>query len=144
MRGDATSTLGTNSQQVTQSQAESTCSATTTRTKHNEVGTSRSRNKTASGHPNRPKAPMRSWERELTKDTIRSSRNVFDRLSRNVDEDMRTHLEARSNSMTSRKREDLPVVSPINDEINELRARLKKLAARNTEVVPSTTTLPFT
>ena len=35
------------------------------------------------------------------------------------------------------------VVSPVNDEINELRARLEKLAARNTEVVQSTSTSPF-
>ena len=56
---------------------------------------------------------------------------------------MRTHLETRHNSMTSRKREDLPIIYPINDEINELRARLEKLAARNTEGAPSTSTSPF-
>ena len=56
---------------------------------------------------------------------------------------MRTHLEARHNSVTFRMREDLPIVSPINDEINELKARLKKLVARNTEARPSTLTSPF-
>ena len=56
---------------------------------------------------------------------------------------MRTHLEARLNSATFRKKEDLLVVSLINDEINELRVRLKKLAARNTKAAPSTTTSPF-
>ena len=44
---------------------------------------------------------------------------------------------------TSRRRDELPVVSPINDEINELRARLEKLAARNTEVAQFTSTSPF-
>ena len=56
---------------------------------------------------------------------------------------MLTHLEARRNSTTSRKRNDLPAFSSINDEINELRDRLVKLAARNTEAAPSTTTFPF-
>ena len=56
---------------------------------------------------------------------------------------MLTHLEARCNSATSRRREDLSIVSPINDEINELRARLEKLAAKNTEAAPLTSTLPF-
>ena len=48
---------------------------------------------------------------------------------------MHTHLEARRTSMTSRRKEDLSVVSPINDEINELRARLKRLVTSNTEAV---------
>ena len=56
---------------------------------------------------------------------------------------MRTHLDARHNSATSRRREDLPIVFPINDEINKLRVRLEKLAARNTEATPSTLTSPF-
>ena len=56
---------------------------------------------------------------------------------------MRTHLEARHTLATSRRRVDLLVVSPINDEINELRARLEKLAARNTEAAQSTSTSPF-
>ena len=36
-----------------------------------------------------------------------------------------------------------PLLSLINNEINKLRARLKKLAARNTEAATSTLTLPF-
>ena len=56
---------------------------------------------------------------------------------------MRTYLEASCNLATSRRREELSFVSPINDEINQLRARLEKLAARNTEVTPSTSTSPF-
>ena len=56
---------------------------------------------------------------------------------------MCTHLEARHTSVTSRRREDLLVVSPINDETNELRAKIEKLAARNIEAAQSTTTSPF-
>ena len=56
---------------------------------------------------------------------------------------MRTYLDARHNFATSRRRKNLLIVSPINNEINELRARLKKLATRNTEVAPSTSNLPF-
>ena len=51
---------------------------------------------------------------------------------------MRTHLDARRTSVTSRRRDELRVMSPVNDEINELRARLEKLAARNTEAAQST------
>ena len=57
---------------------------------------------------------------------------------------MHTHLEARRTSTTSRRRGEEPVVSSINDEINELRARLEKLAARNTEAAQSTSTSLFT
>ena len=46
-------------------------------------------------------------------------------------------------SATSRKRDELPVVFPIIDEINELRVRLEKLVARNTKVVQSTIVLQF-
>ena len=56
---------------------------------------------------------------------------------------MCTHLDARHTSVTSRMIEDLLVVSPINDEINELRARLEKLVARNTEAAQSISTSPF-
>ena len=86
---------------------------------------------------------MKSQEREPTKNALKPSCDVFDRLGRNRDEDMHTHLEARRNSMTSRRKEDLLIVCPINNEINELRARLEKLAARNTEVAPSTSTSSF-
>ena len=56
---------------------------------------------------------------------------------------MCTHLEARRASATSRRRQKEAVISPVNDEINELRARLEKLAAKNTEAAQSTFTLPF-
>ena len=56
---------------------------------------------------------------------------------------MRTHLEARRTSVTSRRRGEEPVVSPVNDEINKNKARLEKLAARNTEAAQSTSTSPF-
>ena len=135
MHGNVTSTCRANSQQVTRSHAKSTYSATTARRKNDEVGISCPHNKTSSGRTTRPEAAIRSQEREPIEDTLRSSCNVFDRLGRNRDEDMCIHLEARRNSTTSRKREDLPVISPINDEINELRARLKTLAAKNTEVI---------
>ena len=46
---------------------------------------------------------------------------------------MRIHLEVRHTSATSRRRHEEAVVSPVNDEINKLRARLEKLTARNTE-----------
>ena len=36
-----------------------------------------------------------------------------------------------------------PVISPINDEINELRARLEKLGVRNTEAAQLTLIFPF-
>ena len=47
------------------------------------------------------------------------------------------------NSATSRRREDLPIISLIKDKINELRARLEKLAAKNTKVAPSMSTSSF-
>ena len=73
----------------------------------------------------------------------RPSRNVFDRLDQDRRADMRTHLDVRRASAISRRRQEEVVVSPINDEINELRARLEKLAARNTEAAQSTSTSPF-
>ena len=98
---------------------------------------------TASGRTSRPDAIVKSQEREITEDALKLSCNIFDRLGRSIGEDMLTHLEAKYTSVTSKRREDLPVVSPINDEINELRARLEKLAARNTEAAQSTSTSPF-
>ena len=56
---------------------------------------------------------------------------------------MHTYLEARRTSATSRRRGEEPVVSPINDEINELKARLEKLATRNTKAAHSTSTSLF-
>ena len=107
------------------------------------MGTSEPQNKTALGHTTRPEAPMKSWEREPTEDALRLSRNIFDQLGRNRDKDMRTHLEAKCDSATSRRREDIPIVSPINDEINELKARLEKVAAKNIEALPSISTFSF-
>ena len=46
---------------------------------------------------------------------------------------MQTHLEVRRALATSRKRQEEAVISPVNDEINKLKARLEKLAARNTK-----------
>ena len=56
---------------------------------------------------------------------------------------MQTHLEARRTSVTSKRRQEEAVVSPVNHEINELRARLEKLTTRNTEAAQSTFTSPF-
>ena len=81
----------------------------------------------------RPDAIVRSREKEVIEEALRSSCNVFDRLGQSRGEDMRIHPEVRWTSVTSRRREDLLVVSLINDEINELRARLEKLAAKNIE-----------
>ena len=66
-------------------------------------------------------------------DPNRPSCYVFDRLGQDRRDDMWTHLDERHASVTSKKRQEGVVVSPVNDEINELRARLEKLAARNTE-----------
>ena len=117
--------------------------ATSSRRKCDEAGTSQPHNKTASGRPHRPEAPTRSWENEPIRDALKPARNVFDRISRNRDEDIRTYLEARHNSTTSKKRDDLPAFSPLNNEINELRDRLKKPGAKNTEAAQLTTTSPF-
>ena len=46
-------------------------------------------------------------------------------------------------STTCRRRQEETVVSLVNDEISELRARLEKLAARNTEAAQSTSTSLF-
>ena len=46
---------------------------------------------------------------------------------------MPTYLEVGCTSATSRKRQEEAVVSQVNDEINELRARLEKLVAKNIE-----------
>ena len=97
----------------------------------------------ASGCTTRPDAIVKSRENEIIKDALRPLHNVFNRLGQSRGEDMRTHLEARRTSVTSRRREDLSVVSPINDEINELRARLEKLVVRNTKAAQSTSTSPF-
>ena len=129
--------------QVTWSQAESTYSATTTRRKHDELGTSWPHNKTALGCPTRLEAPMKSREREPTEDALRPSSNEFDRLGWNRDKDMRTYLETRYDSATFKSRDDLLAFYPINDKINKLKDKIDKLASRNTEATTSTTTSPF-
>ena len=53
---------------------------------------------------------------------------------------MCTYLKARHASVTSRRRPEKAVVSSVNDEINELRVRLEKLAARNNEAAQATST----
>ena len=68
---------------------------------------------------------------------------MFNRLGRTQGEDRRTYLEAKRTSATSRRRQEEAVVSPVNDEINELKAQLEKLAAKNIETAQSTSTSPF-
>ena len=140
---NSTSSRHANSLQVTRSKVESTRSAITIRRRHDEAGTSLPQNKTTSGCTTRLEAPIKSREREPTEDALRPSHNIFNRLGRNRDEDMRTHLEARHNSATSRRREYLPIAFVINDEVNEMRARLEKLATRSTEATLSMSTSPF-
>ena len=113
------------------------------RRRHNEAGPSRPQDKAASSRTMRPRATAKLQEKGIMEDPICPSRNVFDRLSQNRGEDMCTHLNARRTLVTSRRRQEEAVVSPVNDEINKLRARLEKLAARNTEVVQSTSTSSF-
>ena len=72
------------------------------------------------------------------KDALRPLRNLFDRLGQSRGESMRMHLKVRCTSATSRRIEELPIVSPINDEINKLRVRLEKLAAKNIKAAQST------
>ena len=107
------------------------------------MGPSEPHNMIALGQTIRPSAIVRSQERGITEDAHRLSRNVFNQLGRSRREDIHTHLKARCTSATSRMRGEELVVSLVNDEINELRARLEKLAARNTEAAHSTSTLPF-
>ena len=90
---------------------------------------------TASSRTTRPNAIVKSREKEPIEDVVRPLCNISDRCY--------THLKARCNLATSKRREDLPIISHISDEINELRARLKKLAARNIEAAPSISTSPF-
>ena len=69
------------------------------------MGTSRPQNKTTLGYTTRPEALMKSWEREPIEDALRPSDNIFDRLGRNRDDDLRTHLKVRRNLVTSRREE---------------------------------------
>ena len=69
-------------------------------------------------------------------------RNTFDQLGQNTEEDLRNHLDARKASASSKKN-DVPTFSLMYDEINELRKRLGKLAAKSSEVTFSTTSSHF-
>ena len=121
-RGNATSNRRANSHQISWSQAEFTRSMITDKRRRNEAGPSRPQNRTASGRTVRPGVTSRLHERGVTEYPPRPSSNVFDQLGRSRGEDMRTHLEARRTVATSRKKQEEAVVSPVNDEINELRA----------------------
>ena len=142
-RGKVASGRRTNSQQVPQSRAESTQSAIPNTKKTNtKAGLSRPYNEVVSGLPPRSAAPLRSYKRERTGGGPKPTHNFFDRLGQNAEEDLCVHLDARRTS-ASLKKNDMPTFSPINDEINELRKRLDKLAAKSSEATPSTTSSPF-
>ena len=68
--------------------------------------------------------------------------NVFDRLGQKAEEDLRAHLDARRTAASSKKN-DVPMFSPMHDEINELRKHLDKLAAKISKAAPSTTSSHF-
>ena len=142
-RGKVASGRRTNSQQVPQSQAESTQLAVPSGRKTNtKAGPSRPHNEAMSGLPPRSVAPLGSQEKERTGRGPKPTRNVFDRLGQNTEEDLHIHLDARRTSASSKKN-DMPAFSPMHDEINELRKRLDKLAAKSSETTPSTTRWPF-
>ena len=95
-----------------------------------------------SGLPSRSVAPQGSQEKEQTRGAPKSSFNVFDRLPQNAEEDLCVHLDARRKTESSKKN-NVPAVSLVHDEINELRKRLDKLAAKSSEATPSSTSSPF-
>ena len=141
--GKAASGHRMNSQLASLSRAESTQSAIPNSKKTNtKAGPSRPYNEAVSGLPPRSVAPLRSQEKERTRGGPKPTRNVFDRLGQNAEEDLRVHLDARRTSASSKKN-DVPPFSPMHDEINELRKRLDKLAAKSSEATPSTTSSPF-
>ena len=74
--------------------------------------------------------------------TPRLSRNVFDRLGHNAGEDLHAHLEERHTAASSKKN-DVSAFSLVHEKINELRKRLDKLAAKSSEVAPSSTNSSF-
>ena len=132
-----------NSQQVRQSRAESTYLAVPNNKKMNtKVGPSRPCNGMVSGLPSGSAATQRSQEKERTGGASKLTRNVFDRLGQNVKKDLRAHLDAKRTSASSKKN-DVLTFSPMHDEINELKKRLDKLAAKSSKAIPSTTSLPF-
>ena len=133
----------TNSQQVPQSQAESTHSAAPNSNKtHTKTGPSRPYNGMVSGLPSRFMVPQGSQEKERTGVTPKSSHNVFDQLGQNAEEDLHAYLGARRTSTPSKKNNVL-AFSPVHDEINDLRKRLDKLAAKSSETTPFTTRSSF-
>ena len=67
---------------------------------------------------------------------------MFDRLGHNAEEDLCVHLDARRTS-ASLKKNYVAAFSLVHDEINELRKRLDKLAAKSSEVKPSIISSPF-
>ena len=80
--------------------------------------------------------------KKQTRGASKPSRNVFDRLGQNAEEDLRAHLDARQ-TLASSKKNDVAALSPVHDEINELRKRLDKLVAKSSEATPSITSSPF-
>ena len=133
----------TNSQQAPQSRAESTQSAIPNSKKTNaKAGPSKPYNRAVSDLPPRSAAPFRSQEKKQTGGGPKPTRNVFDRLGQNIEENLCVHLDARRTSVSSKKN-DVPLFSPMHDEINELRKRLDKLVAKSLEATPSTTSSSF-
>ena len=87
-------------------------------------------------------APPGSQEKERTGGGLKQTRNMFDRLGQNAEEDLRVHLDARRTS-TSSKKNDMPTFSPVHDEINELRKQLDKLGAKSSAAAPSSISSHF-
>ena len=106
------------------------------------AGPSRPYNEAVSSLPPRSAAPPGLQEKERTGGERKTTRNVFDRLRQNTEEDLRIHLDARRTSASSKKN-DVPAFSPLHDEVNELQKLLEKLAAKSSETTPSTTSSPF-
>ena len=141
-RGKVASGCHTNSQQVPQSQAESTQLAVPSGKKTNtKAGPSKPYNEAVSSLPPRSTVPPGSQEKKQTGGRQKSACNVFNRLGQNAEEDLRIHLDARK-TLASSKKNDMPVFSLMHDEINELRKRLDKLATKSLEATPSTTSSP--
>ena len=120
MYGKVASGHRMNSQQVPQSSAESTQSAILNSKKTNtKARPSRPYNEAVSGLPPRSATPLRLQEKKGTGGGPKPTRNVFDRLSQNAEEDLRVHLDTRPTS-ASLKRNDVPMFSPMHDETNKL------------------------
>ena len=109
---------------------------------HTKVGPSRPHNGIVSDLPPRSVAPQGSQEKEQARVAPKFSRNVFDKLSHNAEEDLRAHLDARR-TLVSSKKNDMPTFSLVHDKINELRKRLDKREAKSSEATPSSTSSLF-